>query len=103
MVNEIALTEKYENGFATVTANCRVSTWRVALIATEAIQKPKSIAYGKKIIVRLLSNLNEYKGSIEWLTQLLQSELKANELNAIYSDVITNFEQKDHPRNKKGD
>ncbi|MDX2278439.1 MAG: UvrD-helicase domain-containing protein [Saprospiraceae bacterium] len=91
---EIALTEKYETGFATLTAYSRVSSWRTSIIPSEIIQKAESISFGKAIIVQLLPNLNEYKSTIEWLTSLLQTELKEAEINSIYSDVIKNFEQK---------
>ncbi len=37
------------------------------------------------------------KGTIEWLTSLLQTELKEADLNSIYSDVFNNFEQKTIP------
>jgi ATP-dependent DNA helicase RecQ len=98
---EIALTEKYETGFATVTARYRASSWRISVIPTEIIQKAESISFGKAIIVKLLPNLNEYKGTIEWLTSLLQSELKEAEINSIYSDVINNFEHKTIPEINK--
>ncbi|HRO06997.1 MAG TPA: UvrD-helicase domain-containing protein [Ferruginibacter sp.] len=94
---EIALTEKYETGFATVTAHYLPSSWRASVIPSEIIQKAESIFFGKAIIVKLLPNLNEYKGTIEWLTSLLQTELKEAEINSIYIDVINNFEQKTIP------
>jgi hypothetical protein len=62
-----------------------------SVIPSEIIQKAESILFGKAIIVKLLSNLNEYKGTIEWLTSLLQTELKEAEINSIYSDVIKQF------------
>ena len=98
---EIALTEKYETGFATVTAHYRTSSWRTSVIPSEIIQKAESILFGKAIIVKLLPNLNEYKGTIEWLTSLLQTELKEAEINSIYIDVINNFEQKTIPEINK--
>ncbi|WP_138994892.1 UvrD-helicase domain-containing protein [Larkinella sp. C7] len=98
---EIALTEKYETGFATVTAHYRTSSWRASVIPSEIIQKAESILFGKAIIVKLLPNLNEYKGTIEWLTSLLQTELKEAEINSIYIDVINNFEQKTIPEINK--
>jgi RecQ family ATP-dependent DNA helicase len=98
---EIALTEKYETGFATVTAHYRASSWRTSVIPSEIIQKAESILFGKAIIVKLLPNLNEYKGTIEWLTSLLQTELKEAEINSIYIDVINNFEQKTIPEINK--
>jgi RecQ family ATP-dependent DNA helicase len=98
---EIALTEKYETGFTTVTAHYRASSWRTSVIPSEIIQKAESILFGKAIIVKLLPNLNEYKGTIEWLTSLLQTELKEAEINSIYIDVINNFEQKTIPEINK--
>ena len=94
---KIALTGKYETGFATVTAHYLASSWRISVISSEIIQKTESISFGKNIIVKLLPNLNEYKGSIEWLISLLQTELKEADLDSIYSDVINNFEQKTIP------
>lgn len=98
---EISLTEKYETGFATVTAHYRASSWRTSVIPSEIIQKAESILFGKAIIVKLLPNLNEYKGTIEWLTSLLQTELKETEINSIYIDVSNNFEQKTIPEINK--
>ncbi|MFO1374756.1 MAG: UvrD-helicase domain-containing protein, partial [Agitococcus sp.] len=95
--NEITLTEKYETGFATVTAEYLASSWKTSLIPSEMIPKAESILFGKAIIVKLLPNLNEYKSTIEWLTSLLQTELSEAEINSIYSDVITNLEQKAIP------
>jgi RecQ family ATP-dependent DNA helicase len=91
---EIALTEKYDTGFATVTAIYRASSWRTFIIPSEIIQKAESILFGKALIVKLLSNPNEYKGTIEWLTSLLQTDLENTEINTLYSDAIKNFEQK---------
>lgn len=94
---EINLTDKYETGFAIVTANYRVSSWKISVIRSKIIQKGESISFGKTIIVKLLSNLNEYKGAIEWLTLFLQTELKEAEINSIFNDVINNFGQKAIP------
>lgn len=91
---EIALTEKYETGFATVTAHYRASSWRTSVIPSEIIQKAESILFGKAIIVKLLPNLYEYKGTIEWLTSLLQTELKESEMNSIFIDVFNNLDEK---------
>ena len=99
--NEIALTEKYETEFASVSAHYRASSWRISVIPSEIIQKAESILFGKAIIVKLLPNLNENKGTIEWLTSLLQTELKETEINSIYIDVINNFEQKTIPEINK--
>ncbi len=99
--NEIALTEKYDIGFATVTAHYRASSWRASLIPSETITKADSILFGKAIIVKLLLSLNEYKGTIEWLTSLLQTELSEAEINSIYSDVINNLEQQTIPEINK--
>jgi RecQ family ATP-dependent DNA helicase len=98
---EIALTEKYETGFATVTAHYRVSSWKISIIPSEITQNAESVTFGKAIIEKLLPNLSEYKDTIEWLTSLLQSELTEAELNSIYSDVINNFEQKTIPEINK--
>lgn len=98
---EIALTEKYDTGFATVTAHYSASSWRASLIPSETITKADSILFGKAIIVKLLPNLNEYKGTIEWLTSLLQTELSEAEINSLYSDVINNIEQQTIPEINK--
>lgn len=98
---QIALTEKYETGFATIYAYNSNSDWRISVIISEIVQKTETISFGKKIFRKLLPNLNEYKSTIEWLTSFLQLELDENELNLIYSDVITNFEQKTIPEIKK--
>lgn len=99
---EITLTEKLETGFANVNAKYyQISSWRTSVIPSEIIQKAESISFGRAIIVKLLPNLNEYKGTIEWLTSFLQTELKEAEINSIYSDVINNFEQKSIPEIKK--
>ncbi len=91
---EITLSEKYETGFATVTAHFRASGWRTSVIPSETIQKAESILFSKAIIIKLLPSLYEYNDTIEWLTSLLQTELEEAEINSIYSDVIKNFEQK---------
>lgn len=92
---EITLTEKFVTGFTNVNAKFyRASCLRVLPIPSELIPKAATIIFGKAIITKLLSNLIEYKDAIEWLTALLQTELKEEEINSIFRDVINNFEQK---------
>jgi len=100
---EIALIEKYETGFAKVTAHYRESSWRTLVIPSEIIQKAESISFGKVIIVKLLPNLDEHKKAIEWLTSLLlQLDPQGSEINSIYRDRVDEFEQKSIPEiNKK--
>ncbi|UPK70964.1 UvrD-helicase domain-containing protein [Chitinophaga filiformis] len=99
---EITLTGKYETGFATVRAKYyRASSWKISVVPSENIPKAKSISYGKNIIVNLLPNLNDYKGTIEWLTFLLQTELVESDLDSIYSEVINKLEQKTIPEINK--
>lgn len=88
---EIALTEKFETGFAVVTACHRASGWKASVIPTEIIQRRESVLFGKAIIVKLLLNLNEYNETIEWITSFLQTELNENEINSIYREVIDNY------------
>ena len=92
--DEVALTEKYETGFAVVTAICTASKWHISVVSSETIQQHDRIYYGTNILIKLLPNLNEYKSTIEWLTSFLQSELPNEGLNSIYSEVINNFDQK---------
>jgi hypothetical protein len=94
---EIALTEKYETGFATVTAHFLASSWKTSIIPSEIIQKTESVSFSRAIIAKLLPSFNENKSTIEWLTSLLQMELTEAELNTIYSDQIINLEQKSVP------
>jgi ATP-dependent DNA helicase RecQ len=91
--NEIALTEKYENGFVKVTAKYKISGWGISLISSEVVQKTEVISFAKLIIKNLFLNPNEYSSAIEWLILFLQTELKQSEINSIYSDVISNLEQ----------
>ena len=93
--NQIVLTNKLENGFATITAISISSNWRVTIIPSQIISKSETISYGKKIIANLLQNANIHKIAIEWLFQLLQPALSENELAEIYNGVISDFEQKD--------
>lgn len=98
---EITLTDKYENGFAIVTAHYKALSWKISIIPSEIIQKPESITFGKNILIKLLPNLNDYKGTIEWLSKLLETELSAVDLNSIYGDIINSFEQKTIPEINK--
>lgn len=91
---QIGLSEKLENGFATITANSRSSNWRVTLIPSQIVPKTETISYGKKIIGNLLQNVNMHKSAIEWLFQLLQPELTENEYDELFKEVLSNFEQK---------
>ena len=99
---EITLTSKEKTGFTFLNAKYyRVSSWRGSVVAADIISKAETMSFGRRIITKLLPNLNEYKGTIEWLTSLLQSELKEAEINSIYSDVIKNFEHKTIPEINK--
>jgi hypothetical protein len=92
---EINLTEKFETGFTFLNAKYyRTSIWRSTVLTSGDIGKTEIIFFGKIILSKLLSNLNDYKGAIEWLTSLLQTELSEEELSIIYRDIIKNFEQK---------
>jgi len=92
---EITLTFKADTGFTFLNANYyRALSWRGNVVSSNSVSKSDTISFGKKIITKLLPNLNEYKGTIEWLTSLLQTELSETEINSIYGDVINNFEQK---------
>jgi len=92
--NEIALTEKLENGFATITAISRASNWKVSLIPSLQIPKTETISFGKKIIVILLQNVSIHRSPIEWLYQLLHTEISQTELDKLFIEVVTAFEQK---------
>lgn len=99
---EITLTFKADTGFTFLNANYnRASSWRGNVVSSNSVSKSDTISFGKKIITKLLPNLNEYKGTIEWLTSLLQTELSEAEINSIYGDVINNFEQKAIPEINK--
>lgn len=99
---EITLTFKADTGFTFLNANYyRALSWRGNVVSSNSVSKSDTISFGKKIITKLLPNLNEYKGTIEWLTSLLQTELSETEINSIYGDVINNFEQKTIPEINK--
>jgi RecQ family ATP-dependent DNA helicase len=99
---EIILTFKAETGFTFLNANYyRASSWRGNVVSSNSVSKSDTISFGKKIITKLLPNLNEYKGTIEWLTSLLQTELSEAEINSLYSDVINNLEQQTIPEINK--
>ena len=99
---EITLTFKAETGFTFLNANYyRASSWRGNVVSSNSVSKSDTISFGKKVITKLLPNLNEYKGSIEWLTSLLQTELSEAEINSLYSDVINNLEQQTIPEINK--
>lgn len=99
---EITLTFKADTGFIFLNANYyRALSWRGNVVSSNSVSKSDTISFGKKIITKLLPNLNEYKGTIEWLTSLLQTELSETEINSIYGDVINNFDQKTIPEIKK--
>lgn len=94
---EIVLTEKFDDGFATATVRYMSSSWKVSLIPSEKMQRSESILYGKKIIVTLFFSASECGASIKWLTNLLNTELKENEFNEIYKEVINSIEKKSIP------
>lgn len=99
---EITLTFKAETGFTFLNANYyRASSWRGNVVSSNSVSKSDTISFGKKIITKLLPNLNEYKGTIEWLISLLQTELSEAEINSLYSDVINNLEQQTIPEINK--
>ncbi|PIQ28444.1 MAG: hypothetical protein COW63_14705 [Bacteroidetes bacterium CG18_big_fil_WC_8_21_14_2_50_41_14] len=89
----ITLSEKYEIGFAMITAKYRSSSWKATILPEESIQKSDCIDFGKKIITKLLPNLQEFKSSIEWLANFLQTELSVADLKSIYGEVISDFEE----------
>ncbi len=96
---EIALTEKYETGFAIIKAYYTSSNWRVSVLPSEIIQKSEYFNFCKNIIVKFLSHLNEYLSTfdlstLEWLTESFQTELKESDIYSISIDVINIFEQK---------
>lgn len=89
---EIALTIKAETGFTFLNAKYyKTHNWNGSIIPSIMISKTETISFGKKIIKKLLPRLNEYKSTIKWLSSLLQAELNEDELNSIYSCVITNW------------
>jgi RecQ family ATP-dependent DNA helicase len=99
--NEILLIEKndfgFATGFATINANIQNQKWFAVENPNEIIPKSTEEFYAKKILAKLLQNLNKYKGAIEWLSAFLQNALNEIEFNSIYSETINNFEQKTIP------
>lgn len=88
------LSEKFDTCFTIGTAHYQPSSWKVIEFQTENIRKQEMIFFGRKIIKKLLSNLHEYKGTIEWLNEFLQSEISYSDLQSIYSNVLKEFEKK---------
>lgn len=91
---EIALTEKFETGFAIITARYWSTSWKVTKVLTATIQQSEYIGFSKKIIVKLLLNLNEYKRTIEWLLVALEPSLGQGDIHPLYEEALTKFEQK---------
>lgn len=91
---EITLSEKYEVGFSIISASYRSSGWKSTVLPEESIKKSDCIDFGKKIITKLLPNLQEFKSSIEWLANFLQTELSVADLKSIYGAIISDFEER---------
>lgn len=91
---EIALTDKYEPGFSSVTIRYQVSSGKYLIISSDFIQKDLLILYVSDILIQLISHFNECKSTIEWLFHFLDTELKEFDVNSIYSGIITSYESK---------
>lgn len=94
LTKEIALTDKFEDCFTTITARNRLSNWKISIIETNEIQKEQIISVSKKILVKLLSNVVEYKDVVDYLTNILQSEIDETWFSSLYAKAIDDFEKK---------
>lgn len=98
---EIALTGKYDTGFALITAKYGVSRWMCSVISSEPIAKQETVFFGKKIISHQLSRFDENLNSIVWLFSFLHTEIKEDDLSSLYRDISGRILQKTIPEIKK--
>jgi Cold shock proteins len=57
LTKEIALTNKFEDCFTTITARNRLSNWMISVVEASEIQKEQTISFSKMILVKLLLNI----------------------------------------------
>jgi ATP-dependent DNA helicase RecQ len=91
---EFQLSDKLENSFTTVLGYKTNNKWKVKPITAIGIAKEAKIAFGKREIVRLFSNVRLNIDAIDFLFNFLKNELGEIEIQEQINQAILTIEQK---------
>ena len=98
----IQLTKKSDGGFRIITANESGASWSLTSnTADDKILNKNTFQIGKKILMKLLLQYKGNKSAVEYLINSLTNTGLTIDLNSIYQECITSFENRTFPQIKE--